>query len=250
VRQAARLTADVTPGLHLVPVHHRPVRPGAAIGLVRLAVCLPRQLPGGSLLAARARPCCPTGPLRLVHRGGPYARGPQLPCGGSGRWRQSLLAGSPGGGHMAFGRCNPLGHGGPGRVALAPGFQLVNSGADSADTLPDLLSAVSGGSGALSMLAACPPQTISPRLDAGLAAAHAAVQLRRVRSGPGLRPGPHATELRGILVVRSLREAVMNAQPLLGTLAGTRGPSSQPPVPDGYLIPPCGAVPAPSAADR
>ena len=66
------------------------------------------------------------------------------------------------------------------------------------------------------------------------------------------RPGGHpdASGLWGILVVRSLREAVMNAQPLLGMSAGTRGRSSQPPVPHEYLVQSRGAVPAPSATDR
>jgi hypothetical protein len=50
--------------------------------------------------------------------------------------------------------------------------------------------------------------------------------------------------------VRSLREAVMSAQPLLGMSAGTRGRPSQPPVPHEDFVHPCGAVPAPSAADR
>ena len=51
-------------------------------------------------------------------------------------------------------------------------------------------------------------------------------------------------------LVRSLREAVMSAQPLLGMSAGTRGRPSQPPVPHEDLFHPCGAVPAPSAPDR
>jgi hypothetical protein len=51
-------------------------------------------------------------------------------------------------------------------------------------------------------------------------------------------------------LVRSLREAVMSAQPLLGVSAGTRGRPSQPPVPHEDFVHPCGAVPAPSAPDR
>src|SRR5437762_14082503 len=61
------------------------------------------------------------------------------------------------------------------------------------------------------------------------------VRLNRIleRTKGGARPGGHpdAFELWGIFGVRSLREAVMNAQPLLGMSAGTRGRSSQPPVP-------------------
>jgi hypothetical protein len=73
------------------------------------------------------------------------------------------------------------------------------------------------------------------------------------KSGPA-QSGARAARLRarpGVSwLVRSLREAVMSAQPLLGVSAGTRGRPSQPPVPHEDLVHPCGAVPAPSAPDR
>jgi hypothetical protein len=79
----------------------------------------------------------------------------------------------------------------------------------------------------------------------------------RHRGQPGRRDsgarrpaGPHASGFRGIVIVRSLREAVADAQPLLGTSAGTRGRSSQPPVSHEDLVHPRRAVPPPSAADR
>ena len=71
-----------------------------------------------------------------------------------------------------------------------------------------------------------------------------------LRGAGGHAGRPRACAFWGTLAVRSLREAVMSAQPLLAISTGTRGRSSQPPVPHEDLVQSRGAVPTPAEADR
>lgn len=179
------------PGPCLVREHDWPVRPQAAIVRVRLAACRSLRLPGGSLPAARARPCHLIRPLRLVRARWQHARGRRLPGGRRGCWRQSPVRRQPA--RRPYGALprKPLTGWRPGRIALAAGFQLVNPRADGGDALPDLLSALPPRLWLVSHTRSMPrrKQLCHAWIPVRLLR-FAPAQVRRARSGPGLWAGP------------------------------------------------------------